>query len=64
VGGVDNIDNYLRLEEDPDSGNTTVKVNTAGDGDEAHFEDVATLEGVTGLDIGAIIQDENNGGEV
>jgi Ca2+-binding RTX toxin-like protein len=64
VGGVDNIDNYLRLEEDPDTGNTTVKVNTAGDGDEAHFEDVATLEGVTGLDIGAIIQDENNGGEV
>ena len=63
MDSVDNVDNYLRLEEDQ-SGNTTVKVNTSGDGTEENFEAVATLEGVTGLDINSIVQDQNNGGEV
>lgn len=57
---IDELQNYLRLEED-ESGNTTVKVNTSGDGDDDHFQAVATLEGVTGLDVNSIIQNQDDG---
>ncbi|MEQ8443518.1 MAG: LamG-like jellyroll fold domain-containing protein, partial [Alphaproteobacteria bacterium] len=59
---VDQLQNYLKLEED-ENGNTTVKVNESGDGNEENFAAVATIEGVTGLDINSIIQDQNGGGE-
>ncbi|MDW3207506.1 MAG: LamG-like jellyroll fold domain-containing protein [Alphaproteobacteria bacterium] len=57
---IDQLQNYLKLEED-DAGNTTVKVNANGDGNSDNFEAVATLEGVTGLDVNDIIQNQDDG---
>ena len=63
VDGVDDIDAYLRIEE-TDDGNTTVKVNASGSGEESDFTDVAVLEGVTGLSVNDLVgSPENTGGE-
>ncbi|MEQ9488229.1 MAG: type I secretion C-terminal target domain-containing protein [Alphaproteobacteria bacterium] len=50
----DAISNFVRITED-DSGNSVVQVDTSGSGEDANFEDVAVLEGVTGLDINDVI---------
>ncbi len=62
MNDIDDIANYVKLEDDG-SGNTTVMVNTSGDGAAENFSAVANLEGVTGLDVSSILQDHNPGGE-
>ncbi len=54
VSGFDpnNLANFVQLTDDG-NGNTIVSVNT-GNTHHAHFEQVATLEGVTGLDESAM----------
>jgi hypothetical protein len=61
LGSGDDISNYLQIEDDG-SGNSVVKVDTGGGGD--NFQSVAVLEGVTGLDVqqlfnsGKVVVDE------
>ncbi|MAO93166.1 MAG: hypothetical protein CMM81_16705, partial [Rhodospirillales bacterium] len=62
MNDVDDIANYLKIEDDG-AGNSTVMVNTSGDGEAAHFTAVASLEGVTNIDINSILQDQNQNGE-
>jgi Ca2+-binding RTX toxin-like protein len=48
-----NLSNYVELTDDG-NGNTIVSVNTSAAGHHAHFEQVAMLQGVTGLDENAM----------
>lgn len=59
--GVDDIDAYLRIEETGE-GDTMVKINVGGTGNDADFTNVALLEGVTGLSVNDLIGAVDDGG--
>lgn len=56
LGEVEDLDAYIRLEEDR-NGNTVVKVNESGSGQDSDFSRVAVLEGVTDVSISDILRD-------